>query len=187
LQFTLHYRGPLKPSAKPAEKHELRRHFHVQLQECWRQAPLSAFGELLQPPDLIANRNLSLLWQLHGFTFAPLVSERIHLVAELDVQVLWPQKPGAIITSGGDIDNRLKTLLDALKMPSEPTALPSGTQPQAGEDPFFCLLEDDSLVTRLTVDTDRLLEPHVGPSEVELWVKVRTRQLHVLMGTIGLA
>jgi hypothetical protein len=134
----------------------------------------------------VANRNLSLIQQLHGFTFAPLVSQRVHLVAELDVQVLWPQAPGAIITSGGDIDNRLKTLLDALKMPSEPTALPPGVGPQLGEEPFFCLLEDDSLVTKLAVDTARLLEPTGSTSEVELWIRVTTRQLHVLMGTIGL-
>jgi hypothetical protein len=148
---------------------------------------LNAFRELLQPPDRALNRNLSLLRPLHGFTFAPLVSETIHLVAELDVQVLWPQQPGAIITSGGDIDNRLKTLLDALKIPSEPTALPVGTSPGSDEDPFFCLLEDDSLVTKLAVDTDRLLEPISSASEVELWIRVRTRQLQVLMGTIGLA
>ena len=109
------------------------------------------------------------------------------MVAELDVHVLWPQKPGAIISSGGDIDNRLKTLLDALKVPSEPTAVPPGSTPQEGEVPFFCLLEDDSLITKLTVDTDRLLEPNTSSGEVELSIKVRTRQLEVLMGTIGLA
>jgi len=31
--------------------------------------------------------------------------------------------------------------------------------PQDDEDPFFCLLEDDSLVTSIAVTTDRLLTP----------------------------
>ncbi len=187
VQFTLHYRGDLKANARPPDKHELRRHFHRQLAECWRQAPLRVFEYLLKPPNPAAGKTLSLLTDLHGFTFAPLISQRIHLVAELDIQVLWPQEPGAIITSGGDIDNRLKTLLDAFKMPSEPTALPPGASPHSDENPFFCLLEDDSLVTRLAVDTDRLLEPVTSLSEVELWIRVRTRQLVVLMDTIGLA
>ena len=47
------------------------------------------------------------------------------------------------------------------------------------EKPFFCLLEDDNLVTRLTVSTDRLLEPVQNPSEVLLLVHV------LLKKTIG--
>ena len=31
--------------------------------------------------------------------------------------------------------------------------------PEKGEDPFFCLLEDDNLITDVKVTTDRLLLP----------------------------
>lgn len=119
----------------------------------------------------------------HGFNFAPLVAESVGLTAELDILLLWPASPGKIITSGGDIDNRIKTLLDALKLPSEPTALPPNTMPQPGEEPFFCLLEDDSLITRINVETDRLLEPVRTSSEVDLTIRVRTRQQFVLWAT----
>jgi hypothetical protein len=115
------------------------------------------------------------------------VCQHLHLVADLQIHILWPQSPGAIISSGGDIDNRIKTLLDSLKMPHEPTALPTATTPQPGETPFFCLLEDDSLVTSLAVETDRLLELSSDRDEVELWIRVRTRQLMMLIGTAGLA
>ena len=98
-------------------------------------------------------------------------------VAELEVTLLWPQTPGNIITSGGDIDNRLKTLFDALKVPSEPSALPIGTIPQLGEEPFFCLLEDDSLIARVSVETDRLLEPCSDTSMVRLFIRVKTRNI----------
>jgi hypothetical protein len=30
--------------------------------------------------------------------------------------------------------------------------------PDAGETPFYCLLEDDRLISKITVETDRLLE-----------------------------
>lgn len=100
--------------------------------------------------------------------------------------MLGPEPPGHIVTQSGDIDNRIKTLLDALKKP-ELNALPGGSVPTSNENPFFCLLEDDNLIVSLAVETDRLLEPDVHPSEVELIIHVTTRQLRVLIGTIGLA
>jgi hypothetical protein len=56
----------------------------------------------------------------------------------------------------GDLDNRIKTLLDALKIPND-KELPSGAKPSGTENPFFCLLEDDSLITHIRIITDRLL------------------------------
>lgn len=183
LQFTLFYRGELKANARPAAKHAIRQRFHEQFKDLWQHAPLSNFQRLLEPEV----GDLSLIQAIHGFNFAPLVAESVALVAELRILLLWPGAPGRIITSGGDIDNRLKTLLDALKVPSEPTALPNGTRPGIGEDPFYCLLEDDSLVTHLSVGTERLLEPVATSSEVVAVIRVETKQLEVFIGTIGLA
>jgi hypothetical protein len=185
LDFTLYYRGELKANGKPAEKHAIRRQFHTQLKDLWEHLPLSGFAaKLLCEPS---PGELGVFRKQHGFTFAPLVCERLGLVAELSIRLLWPAAPGAIITSGGDIDNRLKTLLDALKYPSEGTALPKGLLPEADESPFYCLLEDDSLVTKLSVETDRLLVPAASKSEVVLLIHVRTKQLKTMIGTVGLA
>jgi hypothetical protein len=59
------------------------------------------------------------------------------------------------VVRGGDLDNRLKTLLDALRMPLAAKEVPG---PQWGvDDPSpYCLLEDDSLVSRISIDTKRL-------------------------------
>lgn len=86
MQFTLYYRGELKSNAKPHAKHIIRRHFHHQMRQLWQQMPLNDFSWLLQPPQ--ANRKLSVLEPITPFTFAPLVSERVYLVAELDIQLL---------------------------------------------------------------------------------------------------
>jgi hypothetical protein len=43
-------------------------------------------------------------------------------------------------------------------MPGQLTEL-GGEQPQAGEDPFYCLLEDDKSIFEFNVKTDRLLAP----------------------------
>jgi hypothetical protein len=66
--------------------------------------------------------------------------------------------PGHLLIPGGDIDNRLKTLLDALRVPHSKDEVIGS--PEAHEEPyFFCLLEDDALVTRISVTTDRFLKP----------------------------
>ena len=185
MEFTLYYRGELKANGNAKDKHSLRKHFHRQLRNLWSQLPLVDFGHLLTPrtPD----KPLGVVRELSGFRFVPLVAENVHLVAELEITLLRPELPGRILTSGGDIDNRMKTFLDSLKVPSEPTALPSGARPDADEDPFYCLLEDDALITKLSIHTDRLLEPGVRSGEVVLLMVVRTKQLRVVIDTVGLA
>jgi hypothetical protein len=86
--------------------------------------------------------------------------------------VVWP----------GDIDNRLKTLLDELRIP-EAGENYSARQPAADEDPFFCLLEDDKLITRIAVETDDLLQPLKGKSSIDpadsrLVITVKIRPYH---------
>lgn len=191
MEFTLHYRGVLKATGKPAHKHELRCHFHSQLKELWDQLPLSSVRNdalNLSPPDSShkqwPNDNLkelaeicqfpSLIKPVGTFNFVPLINQRLNMVAELKVTLLRPEPPGSIITQSGDIDNRLKTLFDALKIPEE-NALPAGSHPKSDEDPFHCLLEDDNLITNISVSTDRLLEKILDKSEVILLIHVLTK------------
>ncbi len=182
MEFRLYYRGPLKANGGPAHKQALRRAFHPQLRELWNQLPLSAFRRLLRPGE-----GTCMLTRAHGFTFATVVHHSVALVAELQVLLLRPEAPGAIVTQGGDIDNRIKTLLDALKAPIEPNAIPPGDEPQPGEEPFHVLLEDDALVTRVDVATDRLLDPSAASGDVVAVIRVRTKQLAVYLATVGLA
>jgi hypothetical protein len=183
MEFTLHYRGPLKSNARPAEKHKLRCVFHEQLKQLWQQEPLVGRDKMLEP-DTEGN---SLVQTLRGFSFLSLVSKRIDMIAELDITLLRPEPPGSIIGRGGDIDNRLKTLFDALKAPSDPSDLPRDASPTDDQQPyFFCLLEDDRLITRISVDTAQLLEPVQGDTEVDLIVRVQAKLLSVRWETIGL-
>jgi len=80
-----------------------------------------------------------------------------------------------LIDNRGDIDNRIKVLFDGLKMPKQLAELGDYAQIDADEDPFYCLLEEDSLVTSVTVTTDRLivpLKPNQDDSHVMLIVHV---------------
>ncbi len=182
MEFRLSYRGELKGNGGASHKHSLRRHFHSQLSELWKQPPLSDRQYLAaeaSPPGQI-----SLSISRAGFRFVPLVSTRLHAVAELEVTLLRPGAPGQILLGGGDIDNRLKTLLDALKVP-EPNAIPKKTTPEPTENPFYCLLEDDKLVTALRVEADRLLDAQ-NDREVLLVIKVVTKHTEATWANVGL-
>lgn len=188
MEFVLHYRGRLLANAGAQEKHRLREHFHIQLKALWDAPPLRwVHNEAINPhpPDPGAqetSQNLaelarmlqfpSLVMNVAGNDFVPLVNERLAGVADLEVLLLRPEASGRIVTQGGDIDNRIKTLLDALKVPDQ-------NQASAGitgniEQPFYCLLEDDNLITRLSVRADRLLESTSGPNEVVALIRVCT-------------
>ncbi len=202
MEFTLHYRGSLKAKGDPEHKHELRCHFHRQLRELWNQLPLSTVRDDAlnpNPPDLsqkeYGSDNLrrlaeitpfpSLIKPVGAFNFVPLISQKLAMVAELKVTLLRPEPPGAIITQGGDIDNRLKTLFDALKIPNK-NALPAGSCPRPDENPFHCLLEDDNLITSISVSTDRLLEQVGDKSEVILVIYVLTKVTASTVNNISL-
>ena len=93
-----------------------------------------------------------------GGRFVPLISKRGGFTCALDILFLRRDNPGYVISSGGDIDNRIKVLFDGLRMPSVVTEL-GGLPLDVDENPFYCLLEDDNLITQVSVTTDRLLTP----------------------------
>jgi hypothetical protein len=187
MEFRLIYQGPLPSNGSPAEKHELRRSFHPQLRTLWDQLPLREIKDAGAPLGVTTGPDVSqqtLIHPLGGFRFVPLVNRSLKLIAELNVMLLRPQEPGAILRHAGDIDNRIKTLLDALRMPREAGELPTGAAPQADEDPFHCLLEDDALVTAISISTDRLLTAR-APSDVSLVIHVRIKGIQVTWDNIG--
>ncbi len=173
MEFILHYRGRLESSGSPLDKQLIRRHFHAQLQVLWGQLPLSEFRESRNVfnPD----NEYSAAQAVGEFLFVPLVNDKHNLYAELHIMLLRPEPPGSIIAQSGDIDNRLKTLFDALRMPKSSAEIPKDDTPKEEESPFFCLLEDDSLINKVTVETDRLLYSNLNSSEVEMLIKVKTK------------
>ena len=60
--------------------------------------------------------------------------------------------------------------------------------PGSDEVPFYCLLEDDSLITKIAVETDQLLED-VGPqrdqNHVRLIITVRLRPYELHFGSLS--
>jgi hypothetical protein len=173
MPFTLFYRGPLRSNGGPKDKHEIRRNIHPQLKRLWTQEPL--LGYTKRSNNLIASPpepgNLSVIYRIGHFNCACLVTERLFLHTEVDITFLRPGLPGSLIKSGGDIDNRLKTLFDGLRRPLDESELPKGALPTSDEDPFHCLLADDALISKVTVTIDQLLTP-IPDDEVVLIIRV---------------
>ena len=164
MEFALHYRGPLSPKANAADKLSIRRHFHAQVKKICTDE---------DSPVRHNPRNwlLEVRKKIGDFEFVALVAGWNGLLAEVEIILLRPEAPGSIVSSG-DIDNRLKTLFDAIKIPQHLQDLPPGATPAEGETPFFCILEDDRRITKVTIQTERLWEA-ASSDEVELIMLVR--------------
>jgi hypothetical protein len=173
MQFTLIYSGELRANSRPDHKHDIRKEFHSQLKMLWKQPPLVDNVRWYDYSSL--KEKVNLIRRVGAFKFVPLVSPDLDLICELKISMLRPEPPGSLITQGGDIDNRLKTLFDALRMPKNENELPKDVIVSDDEDPFFCLLEDDNLITSVSVRTDRLLISPEEASHVHLDIIVETR------------
>jgi len=172
VEFRLLYQGRLTTNGNVADKFAIRREFHPQLRRlCSEHSELRSqftmwghvearevFGESFTPEqawELGIKRMADT--ELNGFRFMPLSRNDWNLRCSLDVLFLRREKPGRIFMKNGDIDNRLKTLFDALRMPHNGQEI--GTQvPGQDEDPFYVLLQDDDTIADVAVTTDRLLQ-----------------------------
>lgn len=189
MEFRLVYEGQLKSGQSggiSANKHAIRKAIHEQLKQLWESDPdlkqrsqphsiLTAppaegtpgvvgykvtMAAALQQPSLV--ETLGSNFHKCGYRFVPLVSNRLQLNCSLDILLLWRDR---VVPVGptGDIDNRLKTLFDALQIPQDCTDV----DPPVQKDEFlFVLLENDDLITDVRVATDRLLttfSPTSGP------------------------
>ena len=195
MEFRLTYDGPLYatqrdpccggPPKHTENRHSIRRRFHQQLKALWEYPPLkindgsprvlldgrSPRHPAMRPDDIAKNH------AMYGFDFVPIVTQELDLMCGLDILMLRPDRPGNKQPWAGDIDNRLKTLLDALRIPEAGEHYENRVRAD-NERRFYVLLEDDKLITKVAVETDRLLEP-IGEdpdaSDTRLVITVRIR------------
>jgi hypothetical protein len=101
----------------------------------------------------------------HGAWFKPLVRESYALHCGLKIRFLRQEPPGRVY-QGGDLDGRMKTLLDALAMPQHSEQV---LEKNSGDRPIHCLLEDDSMISGFEIESERLLGDQNNSKE---WVKL---------------
>ena len=162
MRLRLTYDGPLRTSknhSRSPDKNNIRRSVHSQLCVLFSTHP-TLIGWLSPNCDRSnSEEHRSDVWCADGhggnlIQCMPLISKNPFMTCDLDVLFLRKEEPGRLIGNNGDIDNRLLTLFDGLRMPQTVDELDlSKPYPQ----PFMlCLLEDDRLITGVNVRTDRL-------------------------------
>jgi hypothetical protein len=187
VKFRLLYEGELAPRQRVSvgDLHSIRMQLHSQIKALWQYRPLSDYtGWLREKPERPGDYAI---WERsNDVLFSPLISRKNHLMCELDITLLRQQASGQVLDEGGEIDNRLKTLFEALQKPSTEEAQTAATTKRADDDPIHCLLQDDALVTRVNVETDRLLRPIEGQFDLVAIIQVTVVLTRVSFGTINL-
>ena len=186
MEFRLLFEGEVMPRQRAtlADIHAIRIQLHPQLRKLWDHPPLNDCRGWLRLPG--QDNDYAVFEQRGTRTYAPIVTKRADLIGELDIIFLRQQAKGQLISEGGDIDNRLKTLFDALRTPSVSEIQSLGAALDQDDDPLYCLFQDDSLITRVNVETDRLLRPVQNEHELVAVIKVRVRASKVTWGTMTL-
>jgi len=147
MDFYLRYRGPLpsgtRSDARTEEKQGIRAALSPQLRDLWMQAPQleplrSSLDHLFTRPIKGGRVEVPTLPQTHSeffynvefkeCLFTPLITRSMELFCQLDIQFLRRERPGALI-HGGDLDNRLKTLFDGLRIPLAEDEVPNSLLP----------------------------------------------------------
>lgn len=201
MKFSLTYDGELPASAndkrRTKEKWAIREQIDPQLAYLWETHPSLklAFsrrviskdpnygtvlvedqhhtGPVPPSPTTVLNHEIDLCASIpvRGCLFRPLVRKSYALVCTLKIHFMR-NGPAGNVYEGGDLDNRIKTLLDALTLP-QPEQIPKSVKvPER----MHVLLEDDGLVTGFSVESQRLLSrPDKLENEVRLTIDIDVR------------
>jgi hypothetical protein len=208
MELTLTYRGILPAAGSVQVKHRIRQELSGQLLAYWGQ-----LGRLKQLVTDIPNLQVATMardqfevprpladatkfwwrWPLGGYNFVPLVTNQLESHVELRMRLY--RKNQGILFQGGDLDNCLKTFFDALQVPKDISQVPpdpkASKRPETEWTPVFCLMDNDNLVTGLTIQSLRLLtEPLPGFEDkqnyVELELDVFIHPITPMAGTLDL-
>jgi len=202
LEFRLLYQGELLPcgnsNKRVPEKHAIRKSLHPQLKRLWNmQKGLRQYASYVGA-EAVGKKNeymhsgtrdkwvgegleaLGKNWNRSGFNFVPLVTSDFALRCRLDILLLRPTDEKFVLRQG-DLDGHVKTIFDALRIPSDAQEL-GEAKPAEDENPFFCLLQDDNLISEVHVVGDQLL---VLPNGREVRANDAFAVIHVQINHLG--
>ena len=86
------------------------------MKRLWEQPPLNGISDVRTALWTEKGNVVGLMHPVNGFNFVPLISSASgwNAVAERRILLLRPNPPENHIGAGGDLDNRMKLLFDAL-------------------------------------------------------------------------
>ena len=212
MKFCLTYEGPVPSSQSHAgrEKMVMRKHFHRQMKYLWSSntflrsvkvpvnthpddmlgRQMSDFNRREAPSDerIDFSESVAKQYQEFGYRFVPLIRKTNYVVCSLKIRLLRSDDQFSPV-SAGDLDNRVKTIIDSLKKPSNQSECSQYTTPEEGEDPFFVLLEDDKYLSHLEVECTQNLKPdgsgnHNNKRWSQVWIDVDVKPVVITMDNV---
>jgi hypothetical protein len=196
MKFRLFYEGPLysdngNPGAEKLKtKIDLFCAFDRQLRKLWETNDYLKTGETSGPGlDGYVETNLPKFQpenkNVKGRNFCPLARKNLHLNCKFSFLVMRQDKTSGFFQKG-DIDNKVKFLIDCLRVPS-PEQFQNGDWNKL-PDPCFVVLEDDSMITQINVESDQLLDSGTANESSErsvVIIDVELRPYQLNFGNIG--
>ena len=151
MKIVLLYKGRLNSNGDKNDKGKIRDQVHPQIKKCWDKWPLSVHkGSYLD-----TTKDSHCIRVIGGNIFSPLVTSSLQITCSLSIHLLIPRQRSSLLNANGDLDNRIKTLIDGLRMPKNINEIHDNFECPIS--PYCTLLEDDSLVTEISIKSDELL------------------------------
>lgn len=172
MEVSLFYRGPLKANGNLRQKQALRLHFAPQLERALESTPEHRLDPGRTHRRFATDAPVSDgRWKFLPVASRDPLSVSLHRpLVSLEILLLRPGALGNILSGGGDIDNRLKTLFDALQTPTVLQCRdlePPGTGPSD----VYCLMSDDKQIRAVSVRTQQLLDVPPDSRDVVLVIE----------------
>ncbi len=168
MEFVLTYKGRIPAKASNRDvMWDMRRSFDRQLRKLWGKPPFTILAEW-EASDF-AGGAPNFLIKRGTQTFVPLYGMNVGVGVSLDIKLLTGLPERKPVISAGDLDNRIKRIIDALRAAANNDELAEDLPPASR---WHCLMDDDSSVLSLTAS----LGPYLGcddPAESFAVITVR--------------
>ena len=145
MEIVLTYEGRIpSKGSNLAAVWQMRKSFDTQLRKLWGKPP---FDVLKKWEDSnFSGGAPNFLRACEGHTFVPLYGADVGVGVDLNIQLLTGMPAQKRVVSAGDLDNRIKRIIDALQAPTQKGEMIAGLPPGQR---WYCLVENDSAVLGL--------------------------------------
>lgn len=181
MEIVLTYRGRIPAKRSDRESvWAMRREFHTQLEKLWGREPFDVLKRWEDSGFAAGAPRFTSSWR--DQTFVPFLGRDLGVGADLEITLLSGHPRQKRVLSAGDLDNRVKRLVDALRVPHGDSEMAEALPPGGR---WYCLLQDDDVVTAVSAKLGTYLASD-DPSESFAFIRVRPTGLRVSTSNLGM-
>lgn len=185
MNFTLFYSGRIRSSNKRNVKHinDIRCKLSPQIRQLYDCNPLKSIDAKCEPGSHTA-QDVRTYTKIAGRDYSSLVNKGLGLACQINV--IFYEATGTISVANdiGDVDNKAKTLIDALKLPSNDEV--DKLSDELMQSTVHCLLMDDAFLWGVDLKRRRLLHPELRKEKTLTQIDVQVMPTSVTIANIGL-